>query len=824
MRIKPRRPVHVLHGSATTASNAGVLSVWLLLCLTGLAYSASNDNNVEWNGVFADQSALYMAPVEPSSSDPVLLTLRVFKQDINSANIKYYDTADSGMHWISMAWNRNDVTGTFDFWQGTVPASASIKYYRFQINDGSSTAWLNARGINSAEQGSGDFWIVPGFHTPAWSKNAIYYQIFPDRFYDGNSGNNITFLSSSPVSPPCPAGSYLYGGQCAYQHNSWSELPQNPTVGADFFGGDLAGITGKIDPYLKGNLGITALYLNPIFKSGSNHKYDTQDYLQVDPHFGTNADLQTLVGAAHNNSGAGNYRMSVILDGVFNHVSDSHQWFDSQNLFVTDGAYESQTSQWYNRFTFLTWPSVYCNWGGFNSLAKLNYGSSLLRDEIYRGASSVMQTYLKPPYSVDGWRYDVGADIVTITSTPGAGSCSGTDDHAIWQEIRPYLKGINNEALLLVEEWGNASLWMHGDEWDSVMNYNGFNVPVSKWITCQNVHGEEAGVCLSVSDFDNWLSGTRGDYPRPTLLSMMNSLTTHDTSRFLYRAGGDVWKLYLAFIFQMTYVGAPSIYYGDEVGLTGANDPDNRRTFDWNTLNWNQSVLDLTKTLIQARKDVSAFTRGSFKTLLVDNANKVYGFGRWDDVSWAIVVLNNDSTGHAATADAYQLSIPNGTVMTDRLTGSNYTVVNGQISIPSSALLGHYGVVLTASNPQNPSGDADADGVYNSVDCKPLDNSVWAIPSEARDLNLAGSGTTMLSWTAPSSTGGSSVRYDVIRSTYPSSFQSGTCLVSDTSATSTTDSSIPAGSYSYLVRSRNACGGNLGTDSGGNPRTAAVCP
>lgn len=800
------------------------LGTLFLFCLTATSFCASNNNNVEWNGIFSDQSALYMVPVEPTVSDPVLLTLRVFKTDITSANIEYYDTADSLVHWVSMSWNRNDVTGIFDFWQGVVPASSSIKYYRFQINDGSSTAWLNARGISSTEQSSGDFWIVPGFHTPAWSKNAVYYQVFPDRFYDGDPSNNITFLSSAAVNPPCPAGSYLYGGQCAYQHNSWSELPQNPTVGADFFGGDLPGVTAKIDPYLKGNLGVTALYLNPIFMSGSNHKYDTQDYMQVDSHFGSNTDLQTLVSTAHNTSGSGNYRMSVILDGVFNHVSDSHQWFDSQHLFPTDGAYESQSSSWYSRFTFLNWPSEYCNWGGFNSLAKLNYGSSSLRDEIYRNSSSVMQTYLRPPYNIDGWRYDVGGDIVTITSTPNAGGCYGTDDHAIWQEIRPYLKAVNNEALMLAEEWGAASAWMHGDEWDAVMNYNGFNVPVSKWITCQNVHGEEPGICLSVSDFDGWLSGTRGDYPRPTLLSMMNSLTTHDTARFLYRAGGDVWKLYLAIIFQMTYVGAPSIYYGDEIGMTGGNDPDNRRTFDWNTSHWNMSVLDLTRTLIQARREVSAFRSGSFKTLLIDNTNKLYGYGRWDDVSWAIVVLNNDSTGHAAAVDAYQLSIPDGAVLTDRLTGTSYTVTGGQVNIPASALLGHYGVVLTATNPQNPSGDADGDSVSNSVDCKPLDNTTWAIPTAAQNLTMTGNGATTLSWSAPTSSGGTSVHYDVIRSTTPAGFQGAVCIVSDTSSTSTTDGSIPVNSYSYLVRTRNACGGNLGTNSNGDPRTGVTCP
>ena len=263
-----------------------------------LVNAASNDNNVEWDGLFSDQGPLFMDPTEATSVTPVTLRLRVFKSDITSANIKYWDTSDNAFHWVPMVWMKNDPTGVFDTWVGTVPASRSLKYYRFQINDGSATAWLNAVGITSAEPSSGDFRIVPDFHTPTWAKGAIYYQIFPDRFYNADLSNDLTFKASGPVSPingRCPAGSYLYGKLCAYEHHSWSELPEKPPAGEDFFGGDLAGVIAKIDPYLKDTLGVTALYLNPIFQSPSNHKYDSQDYTEVDPHFGTNADLQQLL-------------------------------------------------------------------------------------------------------------------------------------------------------------------------------------------------------------------------------------------------------------------------------------------------------------------------------------------------------------------------------------------------------------------------------------------------------------------------------------------------------------------------------------------------
>jgi alpha-glucosidase len=674
------------------------LTIIALLGLSSNGFAAAKDNNVEWDGLFSDQGPLYMSPTEPTSSSPVVLRLRVFRDDITSANVKYWDTADNTFHWVPLAWQMTDPTGVFDIWRGAVPASSSTKYYRFQVNDGTATSWLNAGGISASEPQSGDFWIVPGFRTPDWAKKAIYYQIFPDRFNNGDPTNDLAFKSSAPVSPDasgnCPTGSYLYFTHCAYQHAHWADGPENAGFGEDFFGGDLAGIITKIDPYLKTTLGVTALYLNPIFQSPSNHKYDTQDYTKVDPHFGTNGDLQTLIRTAHNGS---NQRISVLLDGVFNHTSTFHQWFDQQHFYPTDGAAESRSSIWADRYIFLTWPGTYCDWSGYNSLPKLTYSSASLRDDIYRRNNSVMQTYLSRPYSADGWRYDVADNLVSITNSPSAGSCGGTDDHALWQEIRPYVKGVNAEALMLGEQWGNANAWTNGKEWDAVMNYNGFNIPISKWINCQNVHGEEAGQCLSVTAFDQWLRGTLADYPRPTQLTQMNSLSTHDTARFLWRAGGDEWKMKLAIIVQMTYVGAPAIYYGDEIGMTGNNDPDNRRTFSWDTSTWNTTILKLYQTLIGVRKQVSAFTDGSFKTLLVDDANKLYSYGRWDATSWAVVVVNNDSIGHPATVSTSQLSIPDGTVLTDQLSGNTYRPSGGVVNVPSSALLGHYGVVLTAT-------------------------------------------------------------------------------------------------------------------------------
>ena len=316
---------------------------------SGAARAASNDNNVEWAGLFHDQGPLYDSAPEPTASTPVTLTFRTFKGDITSANIKYYDSADGQYHWVAMHWTANDATGTYDLWQGAIPASSSEKYYRFQINDGTATAWYNAAGITSSEPSSGDFFIVPGFTTPSWMKNGVMYQVFPDRFYDGDTSNDVT------------NGQYTYAG-CATEQHAWGSSVTANVSGCNtavFFGGDLAGIDQKLG-YIKNTIGADIVYLNPIFASPTNHKYDTQDYYNVDPAFGSNATLQQLITDVH--SGANGPHGYLILDGVFNHSGDSNCWFGKASYgSITcpqQGAYQSQASPYYSYYTFQTWPGA----------------------------------------------------------------------------------------------------------------------------------------------------------------------------------------------------------------------------------------------------------------------------------------------------------------------------------------------------------------------------------------------------------------------------------------------------------------------------------
>lgn len=652
----------------------------LLLLILPLSFSppvakaASNDNNVEWDGLFHDQGPLFDLAPEPTSTQSVTLKLRTFKGDITSANIKYWDTADNAFHWIPMVWDSNDPTGTFDYWRGTIPASSSIKYYRFQINDGSSTVWYNAYGPSSSEPSSGDFFIIPDFKTPDWLKNGVMYQIFPDRFYNGNPSNDVQ------------TGEYTYNGTPTEKKAWGSSVYADPGYNNSlvFFGGDLEGIDQKLG-YIKNTVGANILYLNPIFKAPTNHKYDTQDYMTVDPAFGTNSTLQTL--ASHIHSSANGPKGYLILDGVFNHTGDSHPWFDKYNNFSTQGAYESKSSPWFNYYTFTAWPNSYASFLGFSSLPKLNYGQSgsAVRGIIYNNTDSIAKSYLNSPYSIDGWRLDA-AQYVDANGNNG----SDATNHQIWSEFRNAVKGVNRNAAIIGEYWGNANPWTaQGNQWDAATNFDGFTQPVSEWITGKDYQNNPAS--LSTSQFDSWLRGTRANYPTNVQQSMMNFLSNHDIPRFGTRAEGDIWKTYLALFFQMTYVGTPTIYYGDEYGMQGGADPDNRRTFDWSQGTSSNSAVALTRKLISIRNEYPALRTGSFMTLLTDDPNKIYAYGRFDAKNRIAVVLNNDTVSHTVTVPVWQLSMTNGSTVTDKISGKTYTVQNGTVTI---TINGHYGAIL----------------------------------------------------------------------------------------------------------------------------------
>ncbi|MCL4386615.1 MAG: glycoside hydrolase family 13 protein [Actinobacteria bacterium] len=401
-----------------------------------------------------------------------------------------------------------------------------------------------------------------------WVKDAIFYQIFPDRFYNGNLKND----------PPGVA--------------QWESLPTRN----NFFGGDLEGIKKKL-LYLK-ETGINAIYLNPVFKAGTNHKYDTWDYFSIDPAFGSESELIELVNKAHN------LHIKVILDGVFNHCGDGFWAFK-------DVLEKGKKSKYYDWFFILgdkiiKDPVNYQTAGGCEYLPKLNVNNQETRKYIFEAVS-----YWTKNAKIDGWRLDVPWKI----------------SFDFWKNFRELVKIINPESYLVGEIWRDPEFWIHSDTFDGVMNYKLRDLIIDFCIRDS----------LDAEDFDyelKYLSKIMGQ----KIYFMLNLLSSHDTPRILTLANNDVSRVILAITFLMTYIGVPMIYYGDEIGMEGGNDPDCRRTMIWDESLWNKKINNTYKKLIDLRLNHSSLRTGEFVTLLV--FNRFYSYLRSDSSDNIIVVIN----------------------------------------------------------------------------------------------------------------------------------------------------------------------------------------
>jgi len=530
--------------------------------------------------------------------------------------------------------------------------------------------------------------------TPDWAKDAIFYQIFPDRFRNGDPTNDPVGNGNS--------GDVLWKAWSGPTRNfpalytwklPWTQFPQEPAMGRDWFGGDLKGVQDEAQ-YLA-DLGITAIYFNPIMDSTDNHGYSVIDYKSVNRYFGANkrapngtlilepeAGLQVFKNMTQ---ALDEFGIKVILDGVFNHVSAKSQWFDRDDDYLTLGAFENQTSPWYSWFTFYNWPKSYKSWSGVLNLPEVNEADDF-KNYIYGDPNASVIRFWND-LGVDGWRLDTGQDV----------------SHTFWKEFRSAYKKLNPNGYIVGEFWGNANPWLQGDEWDSVMNYR-FRDAVLGWASGENVK--------SVAALDYALTSIQRDYPPEAFYTAFNLLDSHDTERVRTHLAGDINKTKLAVIFQMTYPGTPVIYYGDEVGMQGLSDPDCRRPYLWSDmgLSPDTDMLAHYKKLISIRKSYSVLRTGSLSTLLVDDANNIYALFRQDNSSnpTAILVYNNGASQRSVTLNVTGL-LPEGTSLTDVLNNKTYKVENKKITLPVNGL---WASILIGSNETQPPGQFEFPIVY----------------------------------------------------------------------------------------------------------------
>ncbi|MCO5210971.1 MAG: glycoside hydrolase family 13 protein [Caldilinea sp.] len=430
-------------------------------------------------------------------------------------------------------------------------------------------------------------------HTPDWVKNAVFYQIFPDRF------------ARSPRTPHMPGLSF----------KPWGSPPEEQ----GFQGGDLYGIVDRLD-YLQ-ELGVNAIYLNPIFASASNHRYHTFDYMQIDPLLGGNAALRELLDAAHAR------HMYVVLDGVFNHASRGFWAF--HHILECGG-----NSPYIDWFTVRGWPlrpyehdadnpHNYDAWWNIPALPKFNIANEGVRQYLL----DVARYWID--FGIDGWRLDVPEEI---------------DDADFWRTFRKTVKEGNPDAYIVGEIWHEAREWLRGDRFDAVMNYVFSRLALgffgAETLRTEYKPGGYTLVTLDARDLAAGVHHMYSIYSWEVAQAQMNLLDSHDTARTLWTVGDDESALRLCTLFQMTMPGAPCVYYGDEIGMTGATDPFSRGAFPWHdTTEWNQDLLDFFRRTIALRNQHAVLRTGAYATIHADKG--VFGFIRTLGNQHAVVLFNS---------------------------------------------------------------------------------------------------------------------------------------------------------------------------------------
>lgn len=521
--------------------------------------------------------------------------------------------------------------------------------YRFFLQSSEGGYWYSAGGITRhAPTDASDFKILANYQNPAWVQQSVFYQIFPDRFYDGDPSNNVR------------SGEYDCHGKLTVAR-AWGERPRphSESGACEFFGGDLQGITQKLD-YLQ-DLGVTALYLTPIFTAQTNHKYDVVDYKQVDPHFGGDAALVALREALDARG------MRLMLDIVPNHSGSSHPWFLDAQADAT-----AKTAEFY---TFYQHPTSYEEFMGVHSLPKLNYRSARLRDYMYAAPDSIMRYWLQPPFRIDGWRIDV-ANMLGRQNEIQLG-------HKVGRGMRRAVKAEKPDAYLIGEHFYDATAHLQGDELDAVMNYQAFMFPVLQWLTDFDT-GEVWRRCwpdkqaLPTEAMAAQWQAFRAAIPWQVAIQQFNLLDSHDTPRALTHLGEDRERMRVAVALLFTYPGVPCVYYGDEIGMVGADDPDNRRCMIWNQSDWNTDLRSYFQQLIRLRRASPALSHGGFQLLHAEG--NTLAFLRESPEERLLIVARRA----ADEIDALPMrpaALPDGTHLYELLTGAEGVVSGGMLSL-----------------------------------------------------------------------------------------------------------------------------------------------
>ena len=679
-------------------------------------YIATMKPLLDKKALFSDMTGDYLDPPEPSAYDEVTIKFRTKKNNVD----KVYLVCGNEKYLML----KTETDSFFDYYSQQIQLEGREIHYYFEIYAGKMSCYFNYRGVQKEAVRECDFRLIPGYKTPEWAKGAVMYQIYVDRFYNGDPKNDVL------------TDEYRYIGANTVKVEDWNKYPDAMGV-REFYGGDLQGVLDKMD-YLQ-DLGIDVIYFNPLFVSPSNHKYDIQDYDYIDPHFGKIVmDEGELLQPGQENRFATRYinRVSnkanleasnelfaevvkeahrrgikVILDGVFNHRGSFNKWMDRERIYENaegyeKGAYVEESSPYHNYFAFhhqAAWPynHNYDGWWGHDTLPKLNYEGS---KDLFEYIMHIARKWVSPPYNVDGWRLDVAADL----------GHSSEYNHYFWKEFYKTVKQANPNAVVLAEHYGNPREWLNGKEWDSIMNYDAFMEPVTWFLTGMQKHSDDfrEDMLGNADSFWDSMHYNGANMAMPSLYMAMNELSNHDHSRFLTRtnhfvgrtnshgpeaANNNVNKAVLreAVVIQMTWPGAPTVYYGDEAGVTGFTDPDNRRTYPWGRED--KELIRFHKDMIAIHKKNREFLTGSLKYM--EGEHNVIGYGRFNKEEQSAILINNNDYEITKELSVWYLGTPKtGTMKRLILTTwegytteeAEYPIVSGRVKVtmpPTSAIV-----------------------------------------------------------------------------------------------------------------------------------------
>lgn len=792
------------------------------------------DNNVEWDGLRHDsRNPLYRTPggAVPAGT-PVKLRFRTYHNDVTGVKVRVYDLNTSGQQLLLMQPVATDVDCyqdglpySCDFWEVTLANSTPTNlWYRFIVTDGTKTVYyadntpaldggLGSPSDNVIDNSYALMVYDPSFTAPTWASDAVIYQIFPDRFRNGRSNNDPKTGDVRYDDPvlELPWGT-LPEGYCRNYADGDTNCPwrfddmppdSSPTKeqprGRDYMGGDLKGVDQYLD-YLQ-SLGVNTIYFNPIFDAASNHSYDTQDYYQIDPYFGTQKDWENLVKHADQRG------MRIVLDGVFNHLSSDSPFFDRYHHYDSIGACESLDSPYRAWFYFhdvaagtgtcvgsdgMPDSATYDGWFGFDSIPVINKTLPEVQSYFLTGDNSVSRYWLYQGSS--GWRMDVMGD----ASFPAG----------YWETFRGVVKDTKPDALIISETWQKDSTllrMLRGDRADTTMNYRLRDAVIGLLVpgNFDSKGFADSGRQISPSEFASRLESIQEDYPRDAFYSLMNLLDSHDTERLLWTltpgeettaskelnasnlADGKQRQM-IASLIQFTLPGAPTVFYGDEVGVTGDDDPDDRRTYPWADKGGNpdMAMFEHYQTLTGLRQQYPVLVDGDFQILLADDATEVVAYGRKTGSQAAVVIVNRGSTGQSGVIPVTGF-LPDGVTLQ-----SAYVVGSG----------GPASIVVSNGELNGTIGPKSALVLVTSL----IDLTPPAAPSGLMVTN-EGDGQVSLSW--DSVPGASS--YSLYRS--PVSGGGWIRVAAELTSTSFTDTGLTnAKNYYYVVTASD----NIGNESG----------